>query len=341
MMGNRWIFVLTATLIAQLVVGLVLFTTQDRYQAFTATEPLLTFDPQQIDAIEIADEQQTLYLARSDQQWVLTDYHNFPVAAGRVERLLDQLAALKQGWPVATTQEAARHFKVDSAQFERRITLIHEHNPVKTLFLGTSPGFKKTHVRVADADPIYSGMLNAWETTAAVSDWIEQTILTLDEQAIRRIQLPDCVIERQNETLQLVDQADHETLQPQAITDFVQTIAQLRVDSLTSKTLDPAATPLLEFTVDLDQKEPLIYRLFTTDNDQQFILTRSDWSQAFTIASYTAEPLLNVQRSQFVVKPAANPSSDEAFDATTEQQAPVATPSPSSDTGGDAARVFH
>ena len=145
---NRLSFKLAAVLGLQLVLALVLWAGGPDYNAFKAKEPLLAFDPAKVDRIEIAEgSANSVALVKEDGKWVIPSSAGFPADAAKVSGLLTKLAGLKKGWPVATSAEAAKRFKVSDDAFERRVVLKSGGGTLGELLLGTSPNFKSVSVR--------------------------------------------------------------------------------------------------------------------------------------------------------------------------------------------------
>ena len=114
---KRWIFILSGVLAAQLVLAAVLNLTGEEYGAFQAEEKLLSFKKQAVGGLRIEDGTDSVVLNKQEGRWLLSERGDFPASQRDVERLLDKLAALEKGWPVAKTRGAARRFRVDKDQF--------------------------------------------------------------------------------------------------------------------------------------------------------------------------------------------------------------------------------
>ena len=148
---NRLSFKLAAVLVFQLILALVLWSRGPDYSAFKAKEPLLTFDPAKVDRIEIAESSaNSVALVKEDGKWAIPSSAGFPADGAKVSGLLTKLAGLKKGWPVASSSEAAKRFKVASDSFERRIVLKSGGNAAGELLLGTSPNFKSVSARAGN-----------------------------------------------------------------------------------------------------------------------------------------------------------------------------------------------
>lgn len=207
---KKWISILSVLLIVQLAAAVAVNLGVDEYGAFEAEEKLLAWGDKAVDGLLIQDGENRVILGRRDGRWVLPDSGDFPADQKAVIGLLDKLAALEKGWPVATTGSAARRFKVDEEEFERKLTLLSGEERLTELYVGTSPGFRKVHVRPAGEDPVYSVTFNSWEANATADDWIDKQVLSLGENEVVRVEMPDFALQREGEALTVAELGEDE-----------------------------------------------------------------------------------------------------------------------------------
>ena len=149
------VVILGALLTLQLALAVSLNLGRDRHRAFEPEEKLLNVDAGEADTIRIdGGEGEHVTLERQEDEWRLPELSGFPANQASVERLLGRLTDLDKGWPVATTGSASRRFKVADSAFERKLTLSKGDETLAALFVGTSPGFRKVHVRLPGEDAI-------------------------------------------------------------------------------------------------------------------------------------------------------------------------------------------
>lgn len=91
-----------------------------RVEALTRTYGDLTA----VDRISFEIGTDSAALKKQAGQWRLPKSGDSPVNSSGVEPLLHPLAVLERVWPVAKTRGAARRFKVDEEQFERKLILL-------------------------------------------------------------------------------------------------------------------------------------------------------------------------------------------------------------------------
>lgn len=185
---KRPILSLSVILAAQLVLagGLALATVQRR--GGPADAPLLAFDEKAADRVVVEGPAGAkVELVKADGGWKVATRGGFPADAGKVERLLDRLAALRRAEPVATSAEAAARFKVADGDFERRVTVHAGGKPVATAIFGTSAAMRSVHTRVAGSGDVQLAEFSTWESPAAADEWLDKAVLRLPRGEIEAV----------------------------------------------------------------------------------------------------------------------------------------------------------
>ena len=90
--------------------------------------------------ITVSDTQSEVQLTRSGDRWLLDS--GLPADPVKVTAVLTALLEADPGYAIAASDSAARRFKVDADDFERRITLA-GGDASASVFLGTSPAFRR------------------------------------------------------------------------------------------------------------------------------------------------------------------------------------------------------
>lgn len=305
---KKWIPVLSVLLVAQLGLALAVSLGGEKYGAFQAEEPLLAFNKDAVDSIRIEDGKQSVQLEKKDAHWLLPDKKGFPASSDQIEALLTKLSGLKKGWPVATTASAAEHFKVDEKGFERRITLSSKGSQVAQLYVGTSPGFRKVHVRSAGEDAVLAVAFNTWEASAKPDDWIDKDILRLSQSDIQKVELPGVVLERDGDAFKLADLAPGEEMDSPKVQSLIGQLANLRIESLLGSEAKPEYhqdAPALEIKVSKKDGTELSYRFSKPEEGAYYVLKRSDLERWLKVAEYTVKQLKETTREKLVHQAAA------------------------------------
>ncbi len=302
---NKTIRLLGVLFIVQLIVVAALLLQQNEPQDKASKQALLGLVPSiqgQIDKIVISGEDKTLTLTRPDAEWILPDYYDFPVAKNRVSTLIQKLADFKEGWPVATTAAAAKRFKVSDDDFERKLELYQGETLLETLYVGSSPGFRKVHVRKPDDSNIYDVAFSAFDASIKIADWRDTSLLKLEEKDIRKISTPGFSLAKEGDVFVLDGLAEGETIAQTTVADYVQNLAALNTVTVLGKEASAIfnqENPLLLLTVE-NQSATLEYRL-SRSSEGQYILKRSDLPFFFTLHDAIAKSLIVSDKKHFLI----------------------------------------
>ena len=314
---KRWIFILSGVLAAQLVLAAVLNLTGEEYGAFQAEEKLLSFKKQAVGGLRIEDGTDSVVLNKQEGRWLLSERGDFPASQRDVERLLDKLAALEKGWPVAKTRGAARRFRVDKDQFERKLTLFSDDDTQATLYVGSSPGFRKVYVRPGDGDEVFAVDFNTWEADAKAEDWIDKDVLTLDDSDVARVEMPGIILQRADGKLQVVDLGEKEQTNGEETRALLDKLTGLSIQSLLGTEAKPEYRqdqPALEVKMMREGGEVLGYRFSKPEDASYYVLKRSDLDYYFKVAEYMVDPVRETTREKLVQARTEEPSSRPAED---------------------------
>ncbi len=174
---NRSSNILTLVLVCQLLLVAMVFWPVNNEAEDTAGHPLLDLQAEAIDRIIIADGTTSVVLARQGDNWRLPNYHALPVDRQKLKRSLHDLPALARGWPVTGSVTAANRFEVAEDTFQRQVEYFGNEESAGSLYLGTSPGFRKVHTRIAGNDAVYAVEFNTFDLPATGAQWLDKTLL--------------------------------------------------------------------------------------------------------------------------------------------------------------------
>lgn len=320
---KKWNVILSVLLTVQFGLVILINMSSNSYGAFEPKQKLLAFDPNTVDGLRIESDEKSVELSKKDGEWLLPESDEFPANQSAVKGLLDKLAALLKGWPVATTSSAARHFKVADGEFERKLTLMLDSKEIATLYVGTSPGFRKVHVRPEGEDEVYSVAFNTWEANAKPDDWIDKEILKLDEKTVQRVEMPGIVLQREGDALKLAGLKESEETNEKETKSLLSKLAGLRIKSLLgteAKAEYLQDKPSLEIKLTQDNGKELIYRFSKPEVGNYYVLKRSDLAPYFKVAEFEVSPFKDEARDKLVqVKIDEAPGNDNGEPATTEK----------------------
>jgi hypothetical protein len=308
---------LSLLLVAQVGLALVLNLEAHRYSSFQSDTPLLALDAGKVDSLLIEDgEGNKAQLRKQGSHWVLPQAENFPASPGRVDALLAQLAGLKTSWPVASTSDAAERFKVADDSFERRLTLRHGDTVLPSLYVGTSPTFRKVNARVDGKDDIYSVGLESFQMPAKVDAWEDKSLLTLNADDITRIELPGVTLQRTGDTLQVAQLGAGEQTATAESTALLQRIANLTYTASNGRAAeqigDDKQQAVFEFSLALKSGDKRDYRFSQSPGAKDYLLKVSGQPWSFRVAAYTLDGIKSDARSK-LVKAAGGETQKEAL----------------------------
>ena len=249
-----------------------------------ALAAFLSFDAAAVDAITVAGEEGEVALARDDDAWQLAS--GLPADGGKIERVLEKLADAAGGWPVATSASAMERFEVTEAAHQRRLTLGAGEETVADIYLGTSPGYQKTHARHASGGDAYAIEFANYEAGLQPSDWLKKSLL----QPVGELKS----VARRGDggwTLTKTDDgwtAPDTTLDQDEAATLVGRFEGLTVLDVADVEL-PAAAGMRFVAVDDDGEHELAFHRLAEDGD--YIAVSSRFAERFEVATYVVEQL--------------------------------------------------
>jgi hypothetical protein len=147
---------------------------------YSSAKALAPFTSSAIDELKISDEfDNETVLVRSGTQWLIPNLENLPADSTRVNSFLDTISAFDASWPIGQSASARQRFQVSRHFYQRRLSLMSEGAKLGTIYLGTSPGFRKVHARRENQDEIYSIGLSNFEVPAVDGGWLDPKLLQI------------------------------------------------------------------------------------------------------------------------------------------------------------------
>ncbi len=288
--------------------------------------PLLAFTPGDVDRVLIQDgDGEQVELRKRGETWILPDLHDFPADGNTLERLLDKLAGLEKGWPVATTAAAHQRFKVSAGEFERKITLARGEETLAELYVGTSPGLRQVHVRRPDEQAVYAVNFSVFEAPAGLNDWIEKRVLQVQRDDLARIELPDFTLERTDSGWRLADLADGEAMDEDATENLVGQVTSLTVTAVLETPPESLDDPLLEYTLELKSGKRHHYRFFKDENGD-YLVHASQREEYFRLPAFYVDSIRDSDRTRLVKHEPAQEEPEATPEETGEEESAAQEP---------------
>lgn len=320
---NRWLLVLLAV---QLIIVAAIYLLKSNSDATYKSTPILDFEKSQLTKLVItngerdsdsASESESEQLAGEksakavtltlqDGEWILPELNRLPANRVKLDLAIGKLMGLKSNWPVATTQDSQSRFKVASDNYQKKIQLFSHDKVIAELFLGTSPGFKKVHLRQSGSQEIYSLELNSYDFSDSATDWLDKALLQITD--INKINLDEFSLEKKQDTWTLSPSelvTEGKQLDVNKVDALVTKLASFNVLDVTNsedaQSEKITAAEVDRLTIGADQE----YQLTFYKNESDYWVKRNDIDSLFTISSTDYNELVNVDAEKLLteVKP--------------------------------------
>lgn len=249
---------------------------------FSSDEPVFSFAVDAVHKITVEAADETLAIEKNNDGWQLPVADNFPGDGEKINGFLDTVLALKKSWPVATSRDGLKPLQVADTEFERKITFSGKDDTVlATLYLGTSPGFKKVYARSGDSFNVYSIEMSTFELPATPDAWTEKDYLFTELEQVAEISLPALTLVAGTEGFTLTDIAEGEEALPKEIDALVTQVTKVRF----AKVLGiepPAGYDTLE--------EEVAFSLKLKDGSEKHFLGKGLFEESFYILKEASLP---------------------------------------------------
>jgi len=258
------------------------------------TEQLVPFEPYLLDEIHVGDDQENeAVLLKTGDRWILPDLTGLAVSPDLIEKLLQGVIHANTGWPVASTVAARQRFQLTDYNFQRRLTLIGNGELLGTIYLGSSPGFKKVQARNSVQDAIFTIAYNSFDASGINSDWLDKRTLQISSPLA--ISSDGYTLKKhenqwQNSRGQAPDARELEAL--------LFALANLQIDSVAGEDMQRTlsiAVPEIKLTVETDGRDTS-FELFTLGG--QHYIHCSNHSLFFTLSDYDFDRFATLDAGQ-------------------------------------------
>lgn len=279
-----------------------------------ATQHLIT----NIDAyteVTIKDKESSVTIKKIGENWILQDYADQPTAEGTVDGLLKRLADTKITWPVATSDAAAKRFEVATDNAQKTLVLSGDKVEPITFYLGTSPSYRKTHIRTKDNDEIYLVEVTQHELSPKPDVWMNKQVLQFPGD-IASVKTDDFAVtanreDKDNPSWQVTPNDETKTIDSDKTKEWVERFNNIIVSKLlTDKDLEQTVVvqnPALRVNVKGNEVERDY--AFYTHNDKFYVKQYGD-TPIFELPKYEAEPLINATIDTFFIAEENAPEED-------------------------------
>ncbi len=319
--------ILSALLVLQLVAA-VLLTYDFGSQAQSQQQgPLLALETNQVDKIRIEEQDKpALELHKQNGDWQLPGYHGLAAQAAKVDSLLNKLQELERNWPVASTGTSAKRFEVTEEKYQRKVTLLAGDQELTTLYLGSSPDMRKTHVRLNGEEDIYALPVHLYDAPVQGQDWVDTSLVQVDTAKLAKIEGDDFTLQRTGEFWQLDGLGEQEITDDQAVHNLLSGLRNLRFQEVLGTEAKPEfglEQPALSLNLSLNgQDAPVSYQFGKAETGDHYVLKSSGQAVYFKIPAAQLDQLINLKRAAFAKgKPEPETPAETEATATEQEQA--------------------
>lgn len=300
---NKHVTWLSAVLVLQILIGAGLYINKQNEQHSEKEQALLRLDMAQIDKITIQQKGDAATLRKQDGNWLLPNLGSLPADQAKLNGLLGKLETLQTGWPVATTRSSHERFEVSEDKHQRRLQLYQGEQLKAELYIGTSPGFRKVHVRKAGHEAVYTAELNTFDLPTEEAQWLDKGLLAA--QNISGIEGPDYSLEKQQEKWQLSENLQGE-LDQSSVQSLVSVLNNLRVTEL-SDTAPKKEVATSSTKLQVKQGDKTLSYTFRKQGER-FTVSRSDIPQHFALTEFDYSTISEMTLEKLLLKPEAETS---------------------------------
>lgn len=313
--------ILAAALVLQIALVAVLFWPRSSASG-GETGPLLgELESGDILTLSIEDDSgNRITLSKKGGSWVLPDADDYPAVEETISELLGKLVALKNDRLVTRTAASHQRLQVAPDDFMRRVELETAGGETRTLFLGSSPSYGATHVRLEGEDEAYlAGDLASWEVNATPNTWVDTSYLSIPQDSITKITLQNAngewTLTKDEEgnwlVAELAEDEELDTASVNSIVSRVSAVSMLRPLGMEAAPVFKLDDPSALVTIETTEKTVTLQvgAKFTEDNS--YIVKSSESPYYVQVAEFSVKDLVEQNHEGFVSLP-PTPTPSEA-----------------------------
>ena len=312
---KRTLVILTVVLLVQLGLGVAFFVAGQQPATAKGGAALLTFSPDQVDELIVVGPQgEQVALKKTAAGWILPEHFSAAADSAKVEALLQELCGLKRPWPVAQTAASDKRFKVSAEDFDRKLVFSAGGKQLTELLIGSSPGFRKVHARLASEEQVYDIPFSAYQAGLKVGEWLNRDVLQLPKNKISGLELADLKLVRKDGAWQLDPAPENGKTDPQQAAQLVDLLANLKIKDVAGQA-DPNRhdQAALQLSLQLDGGQDRHYAFFTSGDAKAAtaLLQVDGFDRQFQVDTDIIGKLKAFDRQHLVLKSAA-PAHEQA-----------------------------
>lgn len=308
--------ILVGLFAAQLAVAGVLYFNTWNQRSVRPQGSLLTLDASEVDQLLIEGEGESVTLDKKQDTWLIGST-GLPADTSRVDSAIQSFSDMQLGWSVASSDASHQQLEVADDNYQRRVKISSGGDTVGDIFIGTSPGFKRSHVRKEGADEVYSVAINTFDLPPESSDWLDKTLLQVAD--VSSVRVNDKELLKKDE--QWVYDGSDNTDQDKA-SGLVTAFESLRVTEIFDQGADELDFEKVVLKTGDDE-----YEFGFASLDNNYLVSRQDIDSIFKISKSSYDKVVAVD----LLLPEPEPEPEPASDAEPPSDPASATTAPEAD----------
>ena len=281
---KKKISLLAGVLGVQLILALSVFFWGGNHSDDFLPEPLLNFNSAKLDKLVISDGENEVVLLKNEKQWQLTD-KSFPVDQNKFDRLLAKVRGLKTTWPVTSTPSSHERFEVSNNKMRRKISLYQNDKMLAAFYVGSSPEFKKSHVRVEGQYEVYALEFNAYDAPATTIDWLDKSLLAV--KSVTEIRGTDYTLSKTGESWLIQPIHKNRKIDAGEVDKLVTAVGAFKIMDVANAALEFNEDKRIEILV----KDGSRYSISLYEEGGEYYVKRTGFDDTFRLSKYEYERL--------------------------------------------------
>ncbi len=324
-MKERHNQILAGALTLQIILSVVLF--WPTAPAAAGGEPLFPdLEVGAVVALTITDgDGASIALSQADGAWFLAEADAFPANTTTVITLLAKIVGLTSDRLVARSETSLSRLQVAGDDFLRRVDFQTLDGEEHTFYLGSSPTYGASHIRVEGQNETYlCDGISSWEASVTASSWIDAAYVSVAHAEIASLLIENAAGSfsfSKNEEGDWISDAtgDEEIVTQTEVTSIVSQAGTVSIKEPLGTTELPGygmETPLARITL-ISSDQTITLTIGAQDpDDSTYVVISSESDYYVRVHEYSVDRLVESVRDDFF-EPLATPTPE-----------PSATPEP-------------
>ena len=295
---------LTALLGLQSVLILAVFWQSSVANKGPEKQNLFDFSSTEVTKLVLDNGQgENVELYRNGGEWqVELEGKSLPVQDQKLQSMMDKFQDLSVRWPVADTDSSQKRMKVSRSEYNKQVKFFNNDHVLAHAYVGSSPGFRKVHIRKEGDDNVYAVPVNQTDIITKADDWMDKTLLSISD--IDQVSHTNFQLDRNSDEWAFkplsdsINEPEKWTLEQKKAQDYIGKFSNFRVLMVanTEEIKDVSFAGEDKLPVE-DAKEASLVTVKVNKDDQSFtykfaskennyFVTRDDIEAVFKIAKY-------------------------------------------------------